>query len=82
MNYEIIRLHPAEPLPYVNLGNYYVFQGDTTGGIRFYEKAVELGAPAGASDFLSRYYASKGDMKKSNQYRDIAEEQKRKGRGY
>ncbi len=82
MNYEIMRVKPDEPLPYINLGNYYIFQGDTTGAIRFYEEAVELGAPARASDFFSRFYADKGDIEKSNHYRKVSDEQKRKGRNY
>ena len=78
LNYEIMQIDPQEALPYVNLGNYYIFQRDTLGGIRFYEKAVELGAPPDASVFLSRYYQRKGDVAKSNYYRKIADDLKRK----
>ena len=74
LNYEIMRIDPQEALPYVNLGNYYVFQKDTVGGIRFYEKAVELGAPPDASAFLSRYYERKGNVAKMNYYRKIADD--------
>jgi protein O-mannosyl-transferase len=77
LNYEIMRIDPQEALPYVNLGNYYVFQKDTVGGIRFYEKAVELGAPPDASVFLSRYYERKGNVAKMNYYRKIADDLRR-----
>ncbi len=77
INQEIMRIAPEEALPYVNLGNYYIFQRDTLNGIRFYEKAVELGAPPDASNFLSRYYERKGDIAKMNYYRKIAEDLRR-----
>ncbi len=72
MNEEIMRIAPGESLPYANIGNYYFFQKDTVNAIKFYERAVELGAPAVASEFLSKYYASKGDQRKSNYYKKIA----------
>ena len=74
MNQEIMRISPNESLPYVNIGNYYIFQRDTVNGIRFYEKAVELGAPPEASTFLSKYFMTKGDIRKSNYYRKIADD--------
>jgi tetratricopeptide (TPR) repeat protein len=74
MNQEIMRVAPGESLPYVNIGNYYIFQRDTTNGIRFYEKAVELGAPPEASIFLSKYFMTKGDIRKSNYYKKIADD--------
>jgi tetratricopeptide (TPR) repeat protein len=74
MNQEIMRIAPQEALPYVNIGNYYIFQQDTLNGIKFYEKAVELGAPPEASNFLSRYFMTKGDIRKSNYYKKIAED--------
>lgn len=78
LNQEIMAIAPKESLPYVNIGNYYIFQKDTLNGIRYYEKAVELGAPADASIYLSRYYNLKGDIAKSNYYRKIAEELQKK----
>jgi len=72
LNQEITQIDPDEPLPYVNIGNYYFFQGDTTGAISFYERAVELGAPAAASNFLSNYYMERGDTDKANYYRNIS----------
>lgn len=78
MNQDIMRIAPRESLPYVNIGNYYIFQKDTLNGIRFYEKAVELGAPPEASVFLSKYYQMKGDVTKSNYYRKLSEEQHKK----
>jgi tetratricopeptide (TPR) repeat protein len=74
LNQEIMLLSPNESLPYVNLGNYYIFQKDTASGINFYEKAVELGAPPDAANFLSRYYERKGDIAKTNYYRKIADD--------
>ncbi len=78
MNQEIMKVAPAESLPYVNIGNYYIFQKDTLNGIRFYEKAVEMGAPPEASIFLSKYFITKGDVRKSNYYKKIAEDLKNK----
>lgn len=77
LNYDIMRISPKEALPYVNLGNYYIFQKDTLGGIRFYEKAVELGAPPDASVFLARYYKQKGDIAKMNYYQKVADDLRR-----
>jgi tetratricopeptide (TPR) repeat protein len=74
MNQEIMRVAPGESLPYVNLGNYYIFQGDTLSGIKYYERAVEKGAPPEASNFLSRYYMTKGDIRKSNYYKKITDD--------
>ena len=76
LNQEIMRISPKEALPYVNIGNYYIFQKDTLTGIKYYEKAVELGAPPDASQFLSKYYQMKGDLAKANYYRKLAEELK------
>jgi len=78
LNQDIIRISPREALPYVNIGNYYIFQKDTVTGIRYYEKAVELGAPPDASQFLSKYYKMKGDLAKANYYWKVAEELQRK----
>lgn len=81
LNQDIIRISPNEALPYVNLGNYYIFQRDTLGGIKYYEKAVELGAPPDAANFLAKYYQRKGDIVKTNYYRKIADDlQKKAGR--
>lgn len=77
-NQEIMRIAPKESLPYVNIGNYYIFQKDTLNGIRHYEKAVELGAPPDASIFLSKYYQLKGDLAKSNYYRKLSEDLQKK----
>jgi Flp pilus assembly protein TadD len=74
LNQEIMQIAPNEALPYVNLGNYYIFQRDTVNGIRFYEKAVELGAPPEASIFLAKYYLTKGDIRKSNYFKKIADD--------
>jgi tetratricopeptide (TPR) repeat protein len=81
LNQEIMKIAPNESLPYVNLGNYYIFQKDTLIGIRFYEKAVELGAPPDASMYLSNYYRSKGDAAKSEYYRKIAADLNKKPSG-
>lgn len=78
MNQEIMRIAPKESLPYVNIGNYYIFQKDTLNGIRHYEKAVELGAPPDASILLSKYYQLKGDLAKSNYYRKLSEDLQKK----
>jgi tetratricopeptide (TPR) repeat protein len=81
MNQEIMRIAPKEALPYVNIGNYYIFQKDTVTGIKYYEKAVELGAPPDASVFLSKYYQMKGDLAKANYYRKLAEDLQKKKQG-
>jgi tetratricopeptide (TPR) repeat protein len=78
MNQEIMRISPRESLPYINIGNYYIFQQDTLTGIMYYEKAVELGAPPDASMLLSRYYQTKGDLAKSNYYRKLSDELQKK----
>ena len=73
LNQDIMRISPAEALPYVNIGNYFIFQKDTLTGITYYEKAVELGAPPDAAQFLSKYYKMKGDLTKANYYWKLAE---------
>ncbi|MBW6459888.1 MAG: tetratricopeptide repeat protein [Bacteroidales bacterium] len=78
LNQEIMEIAPNESLPYVNLGNYFIFQRDTLSGIRFYERAVELGAPPDASYYLSMYYRMKGETEKADYYRRIAENQQKK----
>lgn len=78
LNQEIMRIAPKEALPYVNMGNYFIFQMDTLTGIRYYEKAIELGAPPDASVFLSKYYQMKGDLPKANYYRKLAEDLQKK----
>jgi tetratricopeptide (TPR) repeat protein len=78
MNEDIMQMAPKESLPYVNIGNYYIFQKDTLNGIRYYEKAVELGAPPDASVFLSKYFQMKGNTAKSGYYRKLADELQKK----
>ena len=73
-----MEIAPNESLPYVNLGNYFIFQRDTLSGIRFYERAVELGAPPDASFYLSKYYEMKGDNEKAEYYRRISENLQKK----
>jgi tetratricopeptide (TPR) repeat protein len=78
LNQEIMRIDPNEALPYVNIGNYYIFQRDTLAGIRYYEKAVELNAPPDAAQFLARYYRMKGNVERANYYANLAEELRKK----
>jgi tetratricopeptide (TPR) repeat protein len=78
LNQEIMRMNPKESLPYINMGNYYLFQKDTVNGIKYYEKAVTLGAPPDASQFLYKYFQMKGDLAKANYYKKMAEEQAKK----
>lgn len=78
MNQDIMRMAPKEALPYVNMGNYYIFQKDTVNGIKYYERAVELGAPPDASVFLFKYYQMKGDLAKANYYKKLAEDLQKK----
>jgi tetratricopeptide (TPR) repeat protein len=80
LNQEIAEIDPNESLPYVNIGNYYYFQGDTIQAVSYYEKAVEMGAPAVAGQFLSNYYQQMGDLEKAAYYRRIATEQQRRNR--
>jgi len=81
LNQEITRIDPGESLPYVNIGNYYIFQRDTINALSYYEKAVELGAPSVAADFLSRYYASHGNQQKATFYGNKAR-RKQQTEGY
>lgn len=81
LNQEIMRIAPDEALPYVNIGNYYIFQKDTLNGIRFYDKAVELGAPPDAAQFLAKYYKMKGNSTKANYYFKLAEDARKKTGG-
>jgi protein O-mannosyl-transferase len=78
MNQDIMRMAPKEALPFVNMGNYYIFQKDTVNGIKYYERAVELGAPPDASVFLFKYYQMKGDLAKANYYKKLAEDLQKK----
>jgi tetratricopeptide (TPR) repeat protein len=77
LNQEIMTMDPDEALPYVNIGNYYIFQKDTLTGIKYYEKAVELNAPPDAANWLSKYYRLKGDLTKSDYYFRKSEERRR-----
>ncbi len=79
LNQEIMTMDPDEALPYVNIGNYYIFQRDTLTGIKYYEKAVELNAPPDAAVWLSKYYRLKGDVTKSDYYYRKSEERRRMG---
>jgi tetratricopeptide (TPR) repeat protein len=78
LNQDIMRMAPKEALPYVNMGNYYFFQRDTLNGIKYYVRAVELGAPPDASVFLSKYYRMKGDVSKANYYKKLADDLQKK----
>jgi protein O-mannosyl-transferase len=78
LNQDIMRTDPDEALPYVNIGNYYIFQKDTLTGLKYYEKAVELNAPPDAAQFLGKYYRMKGNVEKANYYLKLAEELQKK----
>jgi hypothetical protein len=77
MNQEISRIAPEESLPFVNIGNYYFFQRDTLNALKYYERAVEIGAPAIVSNFLTRYYSTKGDATKAAYYQKKSEEREK-----
>ena len=69
LNQEIMDLDDNEPIPYLNMGNYAIMMGDTLRGIKYYEVAVQKGAPPQVSMFLNKYYKDKGDEGKAEYFR-------------
>ncbi len=69
LNQEIMDLDENETLPYLNMGNYSMMMGDTLRGIRYFEIAVQKGAPVQVIMFLNKYYKEKGDEEKAESFR-------------
>lgn len=73
-NERIMELNPETSIPYVNMGNYYIKFADTLQGIRYYEKAAEMGAQVEVYKFLAVYYQKHNDKAKFEYYRDKSRE--------
>lgn len=73
-NERIIQINPKTSIPYVNMGNYYIRFSDTLQGIKYYEKAADLGAQVEVYKFLAVYYQKHNNMAKFKYYRDKSRE--------
>ncbi len=79
-NDKIISKFPNSDKPYINLGNYAFQSRDTLVGIKFFEKAVELGTRPEVGKLLSDYYKFMGDKKTSDYYLRKSYESEQKAR--
>lgn len=68
------REYPESELPYRNLGSYYLFQGDTSAGIRYYMEAVEKGTKPEVGKLLYKYFSELGDKENADYYLQKAHE--------
>ena len=53
--------YPESDVPYLNLGGYNYFNGDTLEAVKYYKIAIEKGTKPEVAMLLHKYYASKGD---------------------
>jgi len=70
LNKEITRIDPAEAVPYLSFGNYYMIMGDTLKAVESYEEAARRNARPEVYAFLAQYYIDQGDMEKAQMYRE------------
>ena len=69
LNKSIIKAHPASDVPYINISNHYLQQGDTIQAVSYMELALEK-APSnkGLIQNLIIYYQNEGNIEKTNYY--------------
>ena len=61
-NEQFRKKYPDSDIPYLNLGGYYYFKGDTIKAIKFYKKAIEKGTKPEVGKLLARYYSRHGNI--------------------
>ena len=60
--------YPKSDVPYLNLGGYNYFSGDTLEAIKNYKIAIEKGTKPEVAMLLHKYYSTKGDTAMANFY--------------
>ncbi len=71
------RQFPDSDIPYVNLGGYYYFKGDTTRAIVNYKIAIEKGTKPEVGKLLAKYYTEHGNIDSANYFLQKAYEASR-----
>jgi len=71
------RQFPDSDVPYVNLGGYYYFKGDTTRAIVNYKIAIEKGTKPEVGKLLAKYYTDRGNIDSANYFLQKAYEASR-----
>lgn len=66
--------YPESDVPYINLGGYYYFNGDTIKAIENYKIAIEKGTKPEVAILLNNYYSSHNDTATANFYLGKLEE--------
>ena len=74
LNEDVMKTYPNLDVPYFNIGYYFVMQGDTTTGIRYWEQAAQRNPRYEVCINLSILYKAKGNMEKANYYSGLAGE--------
>lgn len=67
-NEQYRKKYPDSDIPYLNLGGYYYFKGDTTRALSFYRIAIKKGTKPEVGKLLARYYTEHGNVDSANYY--------------
>ncbi|NOX84514.1 MAG: hypothetical protein GXO86_00885 [Chlorobi bacterium] len=62
------REFPDSDIPYINLGGYYYFKGDTTRAIVNYKIAIQKGTKPEVGKLLAKYYTEHGNIDSANYF--------------
>lgn len=76
MNQTAMAIDTASEVPYINIGNYYLMQHDTTTAVVWWEKAAHKQPLEQLSKNLSLHFQQLGNKEKAEYYRRKAEEAK------
>jgi tetratricopeptide (TPR) repeat protein len=80
MNEEIMQAYPDLDMPYINIGNYNILQGDTAVAVRYWEKAASINPTSELCMQLSNLYKIRGDVERTDYYYKLGQEAIRQNR--
>jgi protein O-mannosyl-transferase len=79
INEKFMQTDNTSEIPYVNIGNYFMYSADTLKAIGMWEKAIEIQPKnAGLCRNLAGYFAHKGNYQKAAYYKNLAQSNPRR----
>jgi tetratricopeptide (TPR) repeat protein len=63
-----MKKYPESDIPYLNLGGYYYFKGDTATAMGYYQQAADMGSKPEVGKLLHKYYMDHGYPDRAEYY--------------
>lgn len=63
-----MKKYPESDIPYLNLGGYYYFMGDTATAMGYYQQAADMGSKPEVGKILHKYYMDHGYPDRAEYY--------------